>query len=201
MQVLFKNIQNEGIKNAFNKVYERYEQLHAHRLILKQRRIKGSTMQAQPIINFFTLFSKHKIYKIRLAEFVRDSKKLRVEELPYEVLTGWFAHELAHVIDYTRHSTLGMIVYGLRYLISRRFRLKVEHEADYIAIEHGFHDEIINTKKFIFSHEHIKSDYKEKIKRYYLSIKDVELTVAEKLQIDPVDSPALMEDYNPLNDK
>ncbi len=131
-------------------------------------------MLAQPVINFRSIFSGVSSYRVKVAEFVRDSEVIRVNELPQEVLIGWFAHELGHVVDYEDYSVPQMIGYGIRYLISEDFKRAVEHKADEIAIRHGFRDEILITKRFILHHELLAEDYKEKIRKYYMPIEAVE---------------------------
>tara|TARA_B100000508_G_scaffold137355_2_gene131761 strand:- start:55143 stop:55721 length:579 start_codon:yes stop_codon:yes gene_type:complete len=154
---------------------------------LTRTSIKGSTMQAQPIFGFREVFTGLHKYRIRLAKFVRGSETMVVEELPDDVLIGWFAHELGHVKDYENHSFLGMIWFGLRYITSSSFRKKIEHRADQIAIEHGYHKEVLATKKFLFTHEDIDPTYRTKIKKFYMPMRDVEDWIEKNISIDPVD--------------
>lgn len=156
-------------------VHERYTSLHAHHITVKSARIKGSTMQAQPVISFSHLLRKRKHYLIKVAVFVRDSKQMKVEDVPDEVLVGWFAHELGHVVDYEPYGNLRMIIFGIKYLLSSKFKRKVEYEADYIAIKNGFRSEIIACKRFILESGLIHQDYIDKISRFYLPIAQVEL--------------------------
>lgn len=175
MSLVFKNIKSKKIQDCFSVVYARYESLHTHQIEVVQRRIKDSTMQAQPVIHLSHLFSKRKYYRVTVAEFVRDSERIKVADLPRDVLTGWFAHELGHVVDYAPLGNLKMIVFGLKYLLSQKFKMKVEHEADYIAIQHGFKDEILASKRYILESGLISKKYIAKISRFYLSIAAVEL--------------------------
>lgn len=162
-------------------VMKKYTSLHPYQITLKQRRVKASTMQAQPVITLQSLLSGVKKYKIILGVYVRDSENIKVADLPEDVLIGWFAHELGHLVDYEIRSNHSMVVYGLKYIFSRRFKRKVEHEADYIAIKNGFHEEIIATKKYIFEHKQIDNGYKNKLKNYYLSIQDVRMCMEESV--------------------
>ncbi|GAA5043345.1 hypothetical protein GCM10011506_46630 [Marivirga lumbricoides] len=173
MNVIFKGVEDQRIKDSFLKVMKEYESLHDYQITLTQSRIKASTMQAQPIINLKSIFTGIKKYEIKLGVYVRDSETITVADLPEDVLTGWFAHELGHLVDYEAFSNIKMVLYGLKYLISEKFKIKVEHAADYIAIENGFRDEIIATKNFILNHETLEEAYKEQIRKYYLSVDDV----------------------------
>ena len=185
MNINFQGVEDQRIKDVFSKVVKEYKSLHDYQITLTQSRIKASTMQAQPIINFGSIFTGIKKYEIKLGVYVRDSETITVADLPEDVLTGWFAHELGHLVDYEAFSNIRMIAYGLKYLISENFKIKVEHAADYIAIENGFRDEIIATKNFILNHETLEEAYKEQIRKYYLSIDDVIMCTKEEPLMKP----------------
>lgn len=163
----------EYIASVFNKVLSRYPALQESTVLLKHAPLKGATMNARPVLSPASVFKGITSYQIIVAEFVRDSSELRVGELPEEVLSGWFAHELGHVMDYLNRSFAGMIVFGGQYLFSGKFRRKAEFVADQYAIRHGFHEEIIAAKRFILEHELLDPAYKEKISKYYMPIEQV----------------------------
>lgn len=175
MKVKFKKVKSDKIKNSFLEALSQYEDLHEFSITLYQKRVKTSTMQAQPIISLKNIFSGVKRYRIKLGVYVSNSERLKMEEVPQNVMTGWFAHELGHLVDYLSYSNLGMIKYGLKYIFSNSFKIKAEHEADYIAIKRGFRDEIIATKEWVLNHDLVGQRYKDKINKYYLSIEQVEL--------------------------
>lgn len=180
MNTTFRSIRNQKLKQYFLEVLEHYPSLHHCPITLVQRRVKGSTMQAQPVLEWRGWVPRQR-YRIRMGVYVRDSEALRMEELPEDVLKGWFAHELGHIVDYNLRNFGQMILYGLKYTLLPAFRKKVEHEADYIAMRHGFFSEIIATKRFLLSHELIPEAYKRKLNRYYMPISEVELCMEEGL--------------------
>lgn len=185
--ILFSNVGNRRIKNIFRETVSQFPELNEMKIILRQSRIKGSTMQAQPVISTKSVFNGIDTFRIKLSTKVRDSRSLKVTDLPDDVLMGWFAHELGHVIDYHSRSVINMISFGLQYVISRSFRLEAEHTADKIAIEKGFLDQILATKKYILDHHLIQDTYKSKIKKYYMSEKDARSYALSQVAIDPVD--------------
>lgn len=166
-------------------VLNRYEALHQYDIRLVQKRIKASTMQAQPIVSLKSLFTGVKRYQIKLALYVKDSDQILVSDLPDDVLTGWFAHELGHIVDYEPRSNFGMIIYGLRYLFSDKFKRQAEHEADNIAVMNGFAAEIIATKRYILENDFLGDHYKSIITKYYMSIDDVGLCEDEHAPMEP----------------
>lgn len=184
MHIRFTNVTSEKIRECFVKVMQRYGPLHRYEITLKQKPIRSATMQAQPMFSFRSLFKGVKHYQIRLALYVRDSKE-PVANLPEDVLTGWFAHELGHVMDYEPYTNFEMILYGLKYLISDTFKRKAEHAADYIAIAHGFKEEILASKHYLLENELVNETYKAKIRKYYLPIETVELCTEKDFPMVP----------------
>ncbi|MEQ8909125.1 MAG: hypothetical protein RIC95_08025 [Vicingaceae bacterium] len=185
MSVHYKNIKDSVIRNSFQKVWEKYEALHQYEITLVQQSIEGSTMQAQPIITPRSLFTGVKRYRINIGYHVRDEESLKLNSLSEEVLTGWFAHELGHIMDYQQHSNLQMIAYGLKYYFSDKFKRIVEHDADYIAIANGFHQEILKTKRFILGDDRISPTYKSKIRKFYLPENQVIVCSEDKELLQP----------------
>jgi hypothetical protein len=181
----FVDIEKERIKRIFNEVLAEYENLHPYEIVVQKARLKNSTMQAQPIITFKSLFSGVKRYTIKLGDYVRYSENIAIGEVPEDVLRGWFAHELGHIVDYEIRSNLGMVGFGLKYTLSDKFKKACEHEADSIAIEQGFHEEIIATKKFLLKNELISEEYKEKLRKYYMPIEGVRMCLKSNPPIEP----------------
>ena len=181
----FVDIENDRIKQAFTEVLAKYEKLHPYEIVLKRSSIDESTMQAQPIITFKNLFDGTKKYKVQLGKYVRYSDSVAIADVPTDVLKGWFAHELGHIVDYELRTNLNMIGFGLKYTLSKKFKKACAYEADSIAIEHGFHEEIIATKKFLMENELIHEDYKEKLRKYYMPIEGVRMCLEENPPIKP----------------
>ncbi|MFT6998573.1 MAG: hypothetical protein ACJAQ4_002335 [Cryomorphaceae bacterium] len=183
VNINFVNIDDAVIRNTFIEVFAEYDKLHEYDMTLIQEELKNSTMQAQPIIGIANLFTGKKRYKVQLAKSVCDAEELLIEEVPRVVLKGWFAHELGHIVDYEIRSNVSMIGYGLKYTFSDSFKKACEHQADSIAIEHGFHKEIIATKKFLLQNELISEAYKEKLRKYYMPISGVKMCLKENVPV------------------
>lgn len=180
-------IKNDKIKEIFLETLKEYTTLHEHRIVLKRARLRTATMQARPVFNIPNFFRKKKDYCVFLGYHVRDVEELIIAKVPDRVLKGWFAHEFGHIVDYKQYSTLGILLYGLRYTFSKKFKRTVENNADYIALKYGFFNEIIETKKFILNHESILPKYKRKMNKYYLTIEDVYLCNEDTSILEPFD--------------
>lgn len=72
-----------------------------------------------------------------------DINRINSYQWPRDALIGLFAHELAHMVSYHRRSVLGRMSFIWNYYFSKAARRKVEHEADRIAIERGYGEELV----------------------------------------------------------
>lgn len=181
MQLLrFENIDSDHLQNCFTHTYEQFTDLHDHPFCLQQLSLKHYTMRAQPIINwaFWHRASRH--YRVQVSNHLQLRQYVNMEELPEEVLIGWFAHELGHVMDYRERSALNLISFVVRYLTVPNYRMGAERRADLYAIDHGFGDALMATKRYILDQSKLPEKYKKRIKRYYLSPTELETILKEK---------------------
>lgn len=142
--------------------------------------IKKSFMQAQP--QFADVFKgkKNRRYNIFISSKVNiEGKDFSVNEIPSEVLVGWLGHELGHIMDYRDKSSVGLMVFGMRYLTSHNHIKEAERMADTYAVNHGMGKYILETKDFILNHTHLSDTYKKRIKRLYLSPEEIVTLVNE----------------------
>lgn len=175
----YKEHQSNNVELAFNEAIASFESLNKVNICLDHNEIPSSSMRAQPVVNL-RFFSKAKRqYKIEVAIQSKIDGKTKMEDIPKNILIGWIAHELGHVCDYQNRSTLGMIIFGLGYILSPSFKKKAEQRADKFAIANGFGRSIIETKKFMLSHADLGSDYRQQLEKYYYSPEDIEELVAE----------------------
>lgn len=177
MPVQFRGLNSEHIKACFLKTYHCYERLHPHPLIVRQRAMERTTMNAQPVLNWRFLSRARRHYLINLSNNMHLEGRIAIHELPEDVLVGWFAHELGHLCDYLHRSALSMVRFGFGYLIFPNYRTGAERKADIYAIEHGFADELIATKKYILEKSALPDAYKKRIELYYMSADEVALMV------------------------
>lgn len=177
-KVSFQHIHSPHIKACFLQAVEAFTPLHTHSFVVQQIPKLGYTMRAQPVFDF-RLFSKQKrAYKIDVNDRLSLEDITSLEDLPVEVLVGWFAHELGHVMDYQQRSALGMLWFGICYLLFPTYRLGAERRADLFAIGQGMANYLIKTKTYILHHSKLPQKYLRRIEKYYMSIEEVDLIVA-----------------------
>ncbi|RZT00029.1 hypothetical protein EV197_1259 [Aquimarina brevivitae] len=141
---------------------------------------RKSFMKAQPKFRTLLKGRRNRAYKILISKrFTVDGLTLALKDLPKDVLVGWIGHELGHIMDYKERSTLNLLFFGIKYLISGPFIRKAEYLADYHAVANGMADYILKTKHFILNHSELSDGYKERIKRFYVSPDRILLLVNE----------------------
>lgn len=178
--VIFKNIDHPEMVKIFFEVYDQFEDLDKLEIFISETKFNGSTMQAQPRLSLTNFFGVKRQFKIEINRFVKTTD-LPVSELPETVLKGWFAHELGHIVDYQCRSNLDMVLFGIKYLISNKFKRRAEFAADQIAISYGMADEIIAMKKYLTESDFIHDDYKAKINKFYMSLADIDELLRENV--------------------
>lgn len=145
-----------------------------------KKSIKKSFMQAQPKITGLLKNRKKRSYFIFMSDKITiEGQKFDIREVPSDVLVGWIGHELGHIMDYRNRSGLDMIWFGLRYITSDNYIQEAERAADTYAVTHGMGEYIIATKDFILNHAHLSQEYKDRIKRLYLSQEEIMVLVDE----------------------
>ena len=169
-KIIPKNIEKEALA-----ALSFYPELKTTPIEFKfKKHIKKSTMQAQPDLSTIFKGRKNRGYKILISEkFHIENKEFTIGDMETDVLIGWFGHELGHVIDYRNRSTIGMLIFGLKYLFSKIHFKEVERTADTIAVHHGMSNYILATKKFILNNVHISPKYKARIARLYISPEEI----------------------------
>lgn len=139
------------------------------RFVYKEE-IRKSTMQAQPKLASLFRGKLKRVYVVKISRYLKLKKdKLDIFTLPFDVLVGWIGHELGHIMDYKDRSGFAMVGFGAKYWLSEKFLKGAERRADLYALKHGLGDKIILTKNFVLNHVGISEDYKDRIKRLYMS--------------------------------
>ena len=139
-----------------------------------KKNIKKSTMQARPTFDSFYKSKKKRKFLILISKnFKIAGKDFSTLDIPDDIFIGWIGHELGHIMDYQHRNRLNLIWFGLKYLFSDNHIVEAERAADRFAVEHNMEKYILKTKNFILNHADITKKYKERIKRYYLSLEEI----------------------------
>jgi hypothetical protein len=169
-----KTIPKEIEKEAITALCH-FPELKDQKIIFRfKNNIKKSTMQAQPTWASFFKRRKYRDYIILISRKIQiEDEEFTINDIPSDVITGWLGHELGHVMDYRERSSLGMLIFGIKYLFLKEHIKEVERAADHYAIVHGMGDYILQTKNFILDHADISERYKQRIRNLYMSPEEV----------------------------
>lgn len=139
-----------------------------------KKNIKSSVMQAQPVFRTLMNRKKNRGYRINISSmFKLTHAAIPIHQIPDDIMIGWIGHELGHIMDYEGKTNMGMIRFGISYVLSSDYVRKAERIADTYAVTHGLGRYIIETKRFILDHAELPQSYKDKIARLYLSPDDI----------------------------
>jgi len=178
--ISFVNITGNYLCHCFHNALHHFPKLQECHIRIHKRDTGGATMNARPIFNWKFFDKKQREFVIGVNPVIAVDEKTPIEEVPEDVLIGWFAHELGHIIDYSNRSGWNLLRFGISYLTSHTFRMGAERKADIYAIGHGCGKFILNTKKYILEHSNLSNRYKTRIERYYMSPEELSLTLAEE---------------------
>lgn len=167
------------LKKAFTEALNGFDNLKNKNVKLIIKNIPKTSMRAQPSLNRYFFKRSTREFKIEIAHISKIDNHTRMEDLPHEVLVGWFAHELGHIQDYQNLSIWGIIKLAVRYLYSGKYKKMVERRADLEAIKYGFTQEILTTKRYLLSHAELSPKYRRNLTKYYLSPEEIESLVQE----------------------
>jgi len=178
----------DPIKSEVEKALTYYPKLKECKILFKfKKKIKKSTMQAQPTIDSFFRTRKNRSYQILISKkFKIADKEFSTRDIPSDIFIGWIGHELGHVMDYQRRSKLNLIWFGIKYLLFDNHIIEAEQTADRFAIEHKMEYYILKTKDFILNNAGISQTYKNRIKRYYLSAEEIMVLINDRDKLEEV---------------
>ncbi len=133
-----------------------------------------SFMLAQPLVSTLHRSKQKRGYQIIMKQrFFLNNPNIENGRVPEEVIVGWLAHELGHILDYKDRSSWNLMWFGFKYFFFKSFLKKAEITADKNAVERGFIKEIVASKKFGRDPNYFPADYIRKLNTYYPSIADV----------------------------
>lgn len=167
------------------KIAEASKEAHAHYPELQSTRIKiapiDDSMQfmlskyllvSQPEKGFIFSAKEKRTYSI----YFNDGE-MALDRLPYELILGWMGHECAHIPQYQAMDNLKLSLFGIEYIIDRRFRFLVERSVDLSAIHHGMGEELYQSRILSLNNELIKDSTKHGFKTYYLSPEEIRTNI------------------------
>ncbi|QTD37018.1 hypothetical protein JL193_12915 [Polaribacter batillariae] len=177
-----KHIIPSNIKEEVEFALQHYPQLKNVHIEFKfKKNIKKSTMQARPTFGSFFKTKKNRKFLILISEkFKISGREFSTVDIPKDIFIGWIGHELGHIMDYQHRNKLNLIWFGIKYLLSDNHIIEAERAADSFAVKHNMEQYILKTKDFILNNSDIPENYKNRIKKYYLSPEEIMELIKER---------------------
>jgi hypothetical protein len=173
--IVFLRIDDTHVRRCFFRALHYFPELQEREITIVKKNTGGATMNARPRVNWNLFRKRHRQYLIGVNPVIKVNNETPIEAVPEKALTGWFAHELGHIIDYLDRGGWDLLRFGALYWISDHFRIGAERKADIHAIGHGCADYILATKKYILEHSDLSNAYKTRIEKYYMSPEELTL--------------------------
>ncbi len=153
----------------FNNTRNRFLALHKVNIEIVSTPIYLATMKCRPKITSFLLPWKKHDYVISVNSKKNFSRySIPIGSLNDIVLTGWFAHELGHIVQYEKMNLIEFITFPFRYFLDLDFRKNFEIGATDIARAIGFENEFSEVEKFLMNDGRINKKYRDRFKKFYV---------------------------------
>lgn len=131
-----------------------------------------TTMQCRPKPISIIRRSEKRKFLMVFNQNMGKSKGVPLNELSLDARVGLFAHELAHIIDYRRKRSLGIIGLGFKYA-TKRGKQELEHAIDRIIIWRGFGKQLYQYAVEVSTNQSISDDYRKRRKTIYLQPSEI----------------------------
>jgi hypothetical protein len=155
---------------SLNIALSAYPELKDVQIHYEKRQLK-TIMAARPyLINLFRSKDK-KTYKIILSNNIENHCDELFCKIPEKALIGILGHEMAHILSYYNKSTFQLICYGVKYFFNKK---QIERETDFLAIKHGFGEELLEYNIFVLNSNLVSKKYLKNRQINYLSINEIE---------------------------
>jgi hypothetical protein len=154
-------------KNVTYLAIIQYEELKNVRIKFIEKKI-NTTAACLPV--WYTLLNrrKNRVYKVYINTNEKKYGGAIMTHVPDSGKIGILGHELGHVVDYSKKSTFGIIVLGIKYLCIHQ-RSDIEKQVDRITIAHRLGYPLYKFSYYITNDITIPAWYKEYKKKVYYS--------------------------------
>ena len=140
-------------------------------IVFKHKKIK-TTMAARPRWDFIFRSKSNRVYEVVFNSDTTASA-IHFSELPLNAQIGILGHEYCHLVDYMNRGNVDMLSFGLRYLINDKFKAKVEHNVDKLAIDKGLGWQLHDFSAYVLHDDGTPAKYKNYKRKFYLSPEDI----------------------------
>ncbi len=123
---------DERFRNVFLVVRQYFPELASNTINLKFKRHSGRIISARPGVNILRGRRARKYFIV-----VKSGSDDYVLENEPNAQIGLIGHEFPHLAHYSSKTNLSLMIFGIRYGVSKQFRTKTERNTDIEVIRRG----------------------------------------------------------------
>jgi hypothetical protein len=138
-----------------------------------------TTMSARPKFRSVFKSSSQREYLITINNKPREEKGVLLDELSFNAQIGIMAHELAHLVDYSKKSSARLLLCGTYYITSEYFHQNLERKTDLIVIERGLGLQLFDFSDYVINHSDACDQYKKFKMKYYYKPEEIKEAIAK----------------------
>lgn len=151
---------------------------------LKEKKINfiysdiNTTMQCRP--TFFSVFKtrSNRLYTVYINNN-SNFKGVLLKDVPFNAQIGIIGHELCHILDYEKRSSLGLIKRGIDYF-SHKSKKAFECEIDSLTIDKGLGWQLYDWAHFTVSSDLVSEKYRIFKMQTYMGPISIESTIKNR---------------------
>jgi len=172
LKTIYPNVKYNGkYQPSFYAALQVYPELRDVEIEFDYRNIP-TTMQCRPKPFSVLRRSEKRKFLMIFNQNMGKSRGVPLNELSFDARVGLFAHELAHIIDYRRKRSLGIIALGFKY-VTKRGKQELEHTIDRIIIWRGFGHQLYQYAVEVSKNQAISDDYRKRRQSIYLQPEEI----------------------------
>ncbi len=158
------------IQARFEHVKKHYKELDNTDIRLRFFPLFYATMEARPSALDFVI--DHKKDKRKFIIMINTSEHYREYAFPLydvsdEILDGWLAHELGHIVFYQTLSHHKLALIPFRFMFDKKYKKFIESGADTLAEQHGFKQALHKGIELRLNDPNTSDEYKARLRRFY----------------------------------
>jgi len=138
-----------------------------------------STMVSRPNLKSIFRSGNKREYQIIVRKPGTSKKGLEWNELSFNSLIGWIAHELGHIVHYSHKTSGGILFTGIKYGFPG-YRRRMERFTDNLVIQHDLGYALFEGTDYCINYSNAKPHYKKYMEKYYLSPTEIKERISSK---------------------
>ena len=147
--------------------------------IIFQFGLPVSTMVSRPKLKSIFRSGNKREYEVIVRKPGTSKNGLEWNELSFNSLIGWIAHELGHIVHYGHKTSGGILFTGIKYGFPG-YRRRMERFTDNLVIQHDLGYALFEGTDYCINYSNAKPHYKKYMEKYYLSPTEIKERISSK---------------------